>query len=247
MASEFGLLSLTPLQKQLSHEKQVAITPNDGCAWMWNSNQQPLGNQADDDSWEVRAFEQDTNNAMGTTWPPRSYTCTFCRREFRSAQALGGHMNVHRRDRARLLQTPPPPCSAVTTSMGAVIMNSNYHQELAANGGVCLIYSLPNPNAVFSPTTVNHSVSTSKILSVSPYPTNFILPKFLPPSSIDFPVGPSVNSSLNHSSITEHSTSAVNNNFNEDSCLIYNNKKDCDEIEMEIDLELRLGRGSRPC
>uniref|UniRef100_A0A803L5Z2 C2H2-type domain-containing protein n=2 Tax=Chenopodium quinoa TaxID=63459 RepID=A0A803L5Z2_CHEQI len=39
---------------------------------------------------------------MDTNWPPRSYTCTFCRREFRSAQALGGHMNVHRRDRARL-------------------------------------------------------------------------------------------------------------------------------------------------
>ncbi|KAF2313946.1 hypothetical protein GH714_020777 [Hevea brasiliensis] len=31
----------------------------------------------------------------------------FCKREFRSAQALGGHMNVHRRDRARLRQSPP--------------------------------------------------------------------------------------------------------------------------------------------
>ncbi|KAG2240662.1 hypothetical protein Bca52824_097138, partial [Brassica carinata] len=26
-------------------------------------------------------------------WPPKNYTCSFCRREFRSAQALGGHMN----------------------------------------------------------------------------------------------------------------------------------------------------------
>ncbi|TVU33738.1 hypothetical protein EJB05_25571, partial [Eragrostis curvula] len=46
------------------------------------------------------------------SWPPRSYPCGFCRREFRSAQALGGHMNVHRRDRARLLirnASPPPP------------------------------------------------------------------------------------------------------------------------------------------
>ncbi|XP_058083426.1 transcriptional regulator SUPERMAN-like [Magnolia sinica] len=43
----------------------------------------------------------------GFSWPPRSYTCTFCKREFRSAQALGGHMNVHRRDRARLRQSPP--------------------------------------------------------------------------------------------------------------------------------------------
>ncbi|KAL2463676.1 Transcriptional regulator SUPERMAN [Forsythia ovata] len=38
----------------------------------------------------------------GISWPPRCYTCSFCKREFRSAQALGGHMNVHRKDRARL-------------------------------------------------------------------------------------------------------------------------------------------------
>ncbi|GAU46878.1 hypothetical protein TSUD_25950 [Trifolium subterraneum] len=37
-----------------------------------------------------------------TSWPSRNYACSFCKREFRSAQALGGHMNVHRRDRARL-------------------------------------------------------------------------------------------------------------------------------------------------
>lgn len=41
-------------------------------------------------------------------WPPKNYNCSFCQREFRSAQALGGHMNVHRRDRARLRMLPPP-------------------------------------------------------------------------------------------------------------------------------------------
>uniref|UniRef100_A0A0D9W8T0 C2H2-type domain-containing protein n=1 Tax=Leersia perrieri TaxID=77586 RepID=A0A0D9W8T0_9ORYZ len=44
----------------------------------------------------------DDVDGLGGTWPPRSYTCAFCRREFRSAQALGGHMNVHRRDRAKM-------------------------------------------------------------------------------------------------------------------------------------------------
>ncbi|WCJ18351.1 C2H2 and C2HC zinc fingers superfamily protein [Euphorbia peplus] len=44
---------------------------------------------------------------VGFSWSPRSYTCSFCKIEFRSAQALGGHMNVHRRDRARLrVQSP---------------------------------------------------------------------------------------------------------------------------------------------
>jgi hypothetical protein len=47
-----------------------------------------------------------------SSWPvpppsSSSYTCGYCRREFRSAQALGGHMNVHRRDRARLRQCYP--------------------------------------------------------------------------------------------------------------------------------------------
>lgn len=31
----------------------------------------------------------------------RFYDCMFCRRGFTTAQALGGHMNVHRKDRAR--------------------------------------------------------------------------------------------------------------------------------------------------
>ncbi|ESW13848.1 hypothetical protein PHAVU_008G231300 [Phaseolus vulgaris] len=57
-------------------------------------------------NWEERAFAEDaTRRSLGwSMWPPRSYSCTFCKREFRSAQALGGHMNIHRRDRARLKQ-----------------------------------------------------------------------------------------------------------------------------------------------
>ncbi|KAE8794824.1 Transcriptional regulator SUPERMAN [Hordeum vulgare] len=43
----------------------------------------------------------------GVSWPTQrspssSYTCGYCKREFRSAQALGGHMNVHRRERAMI-------------------------------------------------------------------------------------------------------------------------------------------------
>ncbi|XP_050369287.1 transcriptional regulator TAC1-like [Argentina anserina] len=34
----------------------------------------------------------------------KSYECTFCRRGFSNAQALGGHMNIHRKDKAKLKQ-----------------------------------------------------------------------------------------------------------------------------------------------
>ncbi|CAA7406356.1 unnamed protein product [Spirodela intermedia] len=57
-------------------------------------------------SWEEKAIADDPASHLGEyAWPPRSYSCSFCGREFRSAQALGGHMNVHRRDRARLKQS----------------------------------------------------------------------------------------------------------------------------------------------
>ncbi|KAK9684218.1 hypothetical protein RND81_10G194400 [Saponaria officinalis] len=62
-----------------------------------------------DDSWEEKAFAEDAAGIHGgCVWPPTAYFCSFCRREFRSAQALGGHMNVHRRDRAKLKQFPTP-------------------------------------------------------------------------------------------------------------------------------------------
>jgi len=68
--------------------------------------QQPFGTNNNSSSWEERAFAEDAARILGgCIWPPRSYSCNFCKREFRSAQALGGHMNVHRRDRARLKQS----------------------------------------------------------------------------------------------------------------------------------------------
>ncbi|KAL0457038.1 UNVERIFIED_CONTAM: Transcriptional regulator SUPERMAN [Sesamum latifolium] len=62
-----------------------------------------FGNYDNNNNW---GSDQGDLVAAGFSWPPRSYTCSFCKREFRSAQALGGHMNVHRRDRARLRQSP---------------------------------------------------------------------------------------------------------------------------------------------
>ncbi|KAK9283770.1 hypothetical protein L1049_012022 [Liquidambar formosana] len=85
--------------------------------WMWMKRKNTLKPQhiqasmmnSFNDSWEEQAFAEDAAGPLGgCVWPPRSYSCNFCRREFRSAQALGGHMNVHRRDRARLKQSLSP-------------------------------------------------------------------------------------------------------------------------------------------
>lgn len=54
-------------------------------------------NQSINSSDEVDQPELDnTDLGMG-----RSYQCVFCRRGFTTAQALGGHMNIHRKDRAK--------------------------------------------------------------------------------------------------------------------------------------------------
>ncbi|KAI3804159.1 hypothetical protein L1987_32332 [Smallanthus sonchifolius] len=91
------------------------------------------------DSWEEQAFAEDATGPLGgCIWPPRSYSCSFCRREFRSAQALGGHMNVHRRDRARLKK--------ISSSKN----NHNNKQVLEPHTSfdICV---LQNPNKISNP------------------------------------------------------------------------------------------------
>ncbi|TKY63327.1 transcriptional regulator RABBIT EARS [Spatholobus suberectus] len=94
------------------------------------------------DSWEEQAFAEDAANSLGgCIWPPRSYSCSFCRREFRSAQALGGHMNVHRRDRARLKQQPSSPHNEILCHDLETHLHKPVQSPCASLGG----YLYPSP------------------------------------------------------------------------------------------------------
>ncbi|CAI0418548.1 unnamed protein product [Linum tenue] len=209
MAAELGFLALTQLQKhhqRYQHQQQLMLMSDGGTnsstgaaaaiagvpprtTWMWNPR--PEDEEDDDDeeeSWEVKAFEEDAGNVNGSTWPPRSYTCTFCRREFRSAQALGGHMNVHRRDRAKLhhhqalplhLPPPPPPPQNPTNASSSSTYIIPSPEFSAAAGGLCLLYQFPSPNNLHHPittatfSTVTNACTTtdapSTLLSMAPY------------------------------------------------------------------------------
>ncbi|XP_022145913.1 transcriptional regulator SUPERMAN-like [Momordica charantia] len=74
----------------------------------------PSGNSAtaDDDSKKNSSSAADesdhASNDMGTG---RSYECVFCKRGFTTAQALGGHMNIHRKDRVKTKPSPPAAAS----------------------------------------------------------------------------------------------------------------------------------------
>lgn len=225
MAPELGLASLTQFKKSNQSQTQFFAPSPNSELMMWNNKQ--MSQEDDEDSWEVRAFEEDTRgNVLGCTWPPRSYTCTFCRREFRSAQALGGHMNVHRRDRARLHEVPPvPPSPAVAQATSSALLLPT-GQEFVANG-LCFLYPLPNPNAIiFSTPPMDFS---SPLLPISPIGTN-------KPNDT---AANSVVSSVCHSSNTEPSASNSNDNNR-------GNHDKYSAIEEELDLELRLGRRPPP-
>lgn len=217
MVTELGLSFLAQFTRSNQVQTQFLI-----CSLMWNnSKQMPQGGKNDDESWEVRAFEEDTTgNLLGCTWPPRSYTCTFCRREFRSAQALGGHMNVHRRDRARLHHEAPPPLVPPSPTAAVFIPAG---QELVGNG-LCLLYPLHNPNP-------NNTDFPCPLLPILPLVAS---------KPNDRAANNSVVSSLCHSGNMElHSPSNSNDNMNK-------HVKDENEEMEELDLELRLGRKWHP-
>lgn len=122
-----------------------------------------------DDSWEEQAFAEDASGPLGgCIWPPRSYSCSFCRREFRSAQALGGHMNVHRRDRARLKQSPPDLHREILHQnqlhnnnipvQNSIPLITSFGQPQYPSQVCALVYS-PNPNSDHDPATANFIAS----------------------------------------------------------------------------------------
>ncbi|WOH12405.1 hypothetical protein DCAR_0831908 [Daucus carota subsp. sativus] len=95
-------------------------------------------------SWEEQAFAEDVGEGLlgGFIWPPRCYSCSFCNRIFKSAQALGGHMNVHRRDRARLNQ---PLC--------------------LKTGGADKFFNSKSPNSLYSETEAVKIIQGTKKLA----------------------------------------------------------------------------------
>lgn len=107
----------------------------------------------------------------GTSWPARNYVCSFCKREFRSAQALGGHMNVHRRDRARLRsslfsdQCPKPNPTTTTTTLispsSPTLLNCAQHSSKLCSPN-CLTLSSSSP----SPASTNEDKKPRLTLSL---------------------------------------------------------------------------------
>ncbi|KAK4742591.1 hypothetical protein SAY87_000592 [Trapa incisa] len=149
-----------------------------------------------DDSWEEQAFARDASGSLGgCVWPPRSYSCSFCKREFRSAQALGGHMNVHRRDRARLKHS------------GGETLNSHEHPDQPSHiQGPFIPLGFPYIPQAFQSAALPHNPNPNPSQSPFMSPTS--------PSRASAP--PSEGSSSNeHTPLNpSHYSSSLNENCN---------------------------------
>lgn len=73
---------------------------------------------------DQRSEGQVVNRSDESGGAKRSYECTYCKRGFTNAQALGGHMNIHRKDRAKAKQH-------TSTSANTTAVSSNYNTHEA--------------------------------------------------------------------------------------------------------------------
>lgn len=103
-----------------------------------------------------------------------SHVCGYCKREFRSAQGLGGHMNVHRLDRARLihhqcssqhhhlaLAAPPPNPNPSCTSTELLGFGSRAYGGAAASDGGSAVPPAAKPPGVWRRFSLASSSSAS--------------------------------------------------------------------------------------
>ncbi|KAI3694640.1 hypothetical protein L1987_77608 [Smallanthus sonchifolius] len=77
-----------------------------------------------------------------TTQTPRSYECNFCKRGFTNAQALGGHMNIHRKDKTKLKHSSTTAESPSTTTTATLFQDGKKplplfdHRDTAVQGNI---------------------------------------------------------------------------------------------------------------
>ncbi|KAK3024876.1 hypothetical protein RJ639_044013 [Escallonia herrerae] len=163
--------------------------------------------------------DQPEKSADGTG---RSYECTFCKRGFTNAQALGGHMNIHRKDKAKAKRQSQQPSFSSKINVDYLSTTNprfrapipmeqvQYHAPLGAKMNHQFYYPAPNPS----------------------YPYAYGQSDFMVPSPDHL--------SLNEERLATNLSLRIGSSLMEDR----KGKKKAgreDRMENEVDLELRLG------
>ncbi|KAL8215014.1 hypothetical protein R6Q57_004463 [Mikania cordata] len=191
--------------------------------------------------WEHNNFIFDKDYAYdGISWRQRSFMCNFCKKEYKSAQALGGHMNVHRRDRARLRQSSP--------SLDHPNPNSNPNPNFSSPSSsiLCAPFKTVHPS-LFSLHLSSPSLSINNEEKQKMFP-------FVPHSTWNF-LGDMRKNMNTEESVAYANRGDFNGNFvdQENESRVWKKRESFrvemesgrltdGKIEMGLDLELRLGR-----
>ncbi|CAI9106848.1 OLC1v1006081C1 [Oldenlandia corymbosa var. corymbosa] len=94
------------------------------------------------------------HHQSNSTTTTRLYECSFCKKGFSNAQALGGHMNIHRKDKAKLKQQSSKP--------------SHHHQAAKTN----IIPLTPSRDNLTKPPSEFTSFATNKWRPYSSFAPN---------------------------------------------------------------------------
>ncbi|KAJ0034371.1 transcriptional regulator SUPERMAN-like [Pistacia vera] len=165
---------------------------------------------SDTSSEENDRLEQVKEDTAATK---RSYECTFCKRGFTNAQALGGHMNIHRKDRAKAKQVPSSSFSTKSMAINDDYMNPRYFPPISA-----VQEAQRNPLMYYPP-----SVSSPRISHAQQYDREFLLPRSQSLSTNGELLGANLSLGIGRT------------------CIEDNEVKTGIMKEDELDLELRLG------
>nr|GEV01729.1 transcriptional regulator SUPERMAN-like [Tanacetum cinerariifolium] len=196
--------------------------------------------------WESNSLTYDKDYGYdGISWRQRNFMCNFCKKEYKSAQALGGHMNVHRRDRARLrLSSPPldyPPSPNPNPIPSPNLNPSNFASPPSSL--LCLPYKTFHASLfpLASPSSTMKSEEKQEMLQFVPNTARNFLGEMTKKINMEGSFA-NINGGYYGNSIDQENESRVwkkreSVRLELDMGLLKDGK-----FDMELDLELRLGR-----
>ncbi|XP_044484247.1 transcriptional regulator SUPERMAN-like [Mangifera indica] len=144
----------------------------------------------------------------------RSYECTFCKQGFTNAQALGGHMNIHRKDRAKRKQVTGSSFSKKPMAINDEHLNPRYIPPISA------VYELKRKPLMYNPP----SASSPRPSITHQNDREFLLPRPQSSSTNEEVLGGNLSLGIGQTCVEDDQVNRVI--MKED----------------ELDLELRLGQ-----
>ncbi|KAG0517442.1 hypothetical protein BDA96_09G089900 [Sorghum bicolor] len=171
--------------------------------------------------------------------PKPYYECVFCKRGFTTAQALGGHMNIHRRDRAKPTRDSPTS-SGITTVSRNVECYNKYRHLLAPSSYPPAVQPIPIPIGAGSSFGMYYTSSVAAAgarLDAESGNPNSVSPRELSlfdEASRDQDLHLGLGRLQGHIVVVGEGSGAAAEGSSE--------RQESGEPERELDLELRLGR-----